>query len=191
MTQGLLNTAATKCWASRWGCKPLLQIAVLSQLALHAGADSLRPVTPLVRAPLLLLSPKTSCIKQVVDQCPWHSVQCYVTKGFIEKSAQHTCLASPGRLRFFWYAAHFPVNQVHKLSCAFRLTMWEWSFMLTACAMNLCDSLLCRQLWLVATSNLYLLQCQLLHPWLPWRSGQLQAAAQCHVLLTSAARSDS
>ncbi len=36
---------------------------------LHACAVPLRPITPLVPAPLLVLSTKTSCIKQVVDQC--------------------------------------------------------------------------------------------------------------------------
>lgn len=45
----------------------LLQIVLLTQLAvLHAGADPLRPVTPLVPAPLLVLATKTSCIKKVV-----------------------------------------------------------------------------------------------------------------------------
>jgi len=37
---------------------------------MHAGADPLRLATPLVPASLLVLCTKTSCVKQVVDQCP-------------------------------------------------------------------------------------------------------------------------
>ena len=61
----------------------MLQIAVLSQLAMHAGADPLRLVTPLVPASLLVLCTKTSCVKQVVDQCPRHSMQGHVTTGLV------------------------------------------------------------------------------------------------------------
>ena len=91
-------------------------------------------------------------------------MQFYVTNGLMQNAAQHTGLAASGRLRFLWYAANFPVNKVHTLSCAFLADYVGWSFMLTACAMSVSDSLLCRQLWLVATSNLYSLQCQPLHP---------------------------
>jgi len=150
MTQGLNSTAARKWWASHvWGetaaktCKLTCKLNLLFFFACPCWSS----------APHNTLGSSTfvgAVYKDILHQISrWsvssiqHAVLCSLP---VVHKMLHNIPVSLVCHISLWPAAHFPEDRVHKLSWALGLTVWEWSFMLTACAMHLYDLLLCRQL---------------------------------------------
>ena len=190
------RTAAATQWQAMFEVRlQQKQANTTCWVLLHAHADPLRPMTPFVGAVhKAFLRLETSCIKQFVDQCSQYSMLCYVHY----RSYPECCLT----YLFRWSAA-FLRGLLHislQTRCTTSAELWGWlcgnrasCWLHVQCTyMTHCfvASWISGLLWLAAISTLQTLQCQVLQAWLAWRSGQLQASAPCHVLLTSAARSE-